>query len=412
MSITLLDSDFAKQKLRSATVLLDALLPGDWPYSDAQEAAQLIRTEFDEELKKLDALDDDSDPAIRVAHCVQARHVIQKNKGYIGFILRSSNVRNSVELYHPLKTITASLLGPKYRLIIGSEWNYSPYIYPLLSQLLDSFILVGLPASEAQNALLVPTAGHELGHAIWRDTNVHQKFGALIESKIIEAYQHRWSSTERFFPSAVKSSDIATDLEARAVWSASYKYAARQLEEVFCDCVGVWLFGEGYLHAFRYLLAPDSAARPSDYYPPNRRRAEYSVRAASEYGDRIHLHYPDVFRPPEASTDLKLEIADSVTHDLAPIAISEAASFLGSKPLSRPTAAATQKCEQSLRALRPPSEYGSIADVVNAAWNVRQSIENWDIPGVKNNRKIDVLNDLVFKSFEVMEWLSLPRVGA
>jgi hypothetical protein len=94
MSTTLLDSDFAKQKLRSAIILLDSLLAGDSPYDDAKEAARLIKVEFDDELKKLIDLDDDSDPRIRVAQCIQARHVIQKNTGYIGFILRSSNIRN------------------------------------------------------------------------------------------------------------------------------------------------------------------------------------------------------------------------------------------------------------------------------------------------------------------------------
>jgi hypothetical protein len=34
------------------------------------------------------------------------------------------------------------------------------------------------------------------------------------------------------------------------------------------------------------------------------------------------------------------------------------------------------------------------------------SMDTWIIAGVKNNRKHDILNDLVFKSFEVIEWES------
>jgi hypothetical protein len=233
--------------------------------------------------------------------------------------------------------MTTNILGDGYRLIIGSEWNYSPYVYPLLSQLLEKFILVGLPASEAQIALLIPTAGHELGHAIWRDSSIHlyRTFNSMVERNIIDEYKIRWSS--------VNAASIDTDLEARAVWTTSYKYASRQLEEAFCDCVGVWLFGESYLHSFRFLLAPDSASRPSDNYPPNRRRAEYAVKAASQYGDSVDTLYPDVFRVPDATTDLRVEIADAVTDALVPKIFSEVSSFLSGKPLSRPTDDNTKK---------------------------------------------------------------------
>src|SRR5271166_3109701 len=189
MIITTVDSDFAKQKLRSVTKLLDSLLAGDWPYGDAKQALGLLRDQFFSELQKIENLDPEADPLIRSAHCAQPRHLIQKSKGYIGFILRSSNIRNAFEIYNPIKLIGTALFGPQHRLIVGSEWNYSPLLYPLPSQLPEDYILVGLPASEAQNALLVPTSGHELGHAIWRSTDINRRFSGLIRQSVINTYR-------------------------------------------------------------------------------------------------------------------------------------------------------------------------------------------------------------------------------
>jgi hypothetical protein len=409
MSIIALDKDFAKQKLRSAIKMLEFLIAGDWPYDDAKHAIELIRDELQDEQKKLEDLDDDANPEIVAAHCKQARYVIQSNKGYVGFVLRSSNVRNAFEIYHPIKGFAGAILGPNHRLIVGSEWNYSPYVYPIFSQVLESFILVGLPATESQNALLVPTAGHELGHAIWRRTGIQREFGILIRSEIVIEYQKNWPSVNELFPETIrnKRETIDADLEAISVWNPSYNFAARQCEEVFCDCVGVWLFGESYLNSFRYLLAPDSNTRLSEYYPSNRNRADFAIKAAAEYGDVFDTSFKEAFRPSERARDSKIDIADTVTERLAHRLIEAVTRFLGSKSLKRPSIEGREIAERSLRALRPPSGFSTIADVLNAAWHIRLNLRSWNIPGVEDHRKIDILNNLVLKSFEVMEWQSL-----
>jgi hypothetical protein len=185
--------------------------------------------------------------------------------------------------------------------------------------------------------------------------------------------------------------------------------SARQLEEVFCDCVGVWLFGESYLLSFRYLLAPDSMTRQSDSYPPNRRRAEFSLKASENFGDRVDVDHAEFFRQIESSREQKVEFADEVTERLVPNVIAAVRDFFGNKSLSRPTAAATKICEESLRSLRPVAGYDSIANVLNGAWNIRRSLTDLVIPGVKDERKVDILNDLVLKGFKVMEWDALKK---
>ena len=68
-----------------------------------------------------------------------------------------------------------------------------------------------------------------------------------------------------------------------------------------------------------------------------------------------------------------------------------------------------EKALSEFRCLVPLREYNSIGDVLNAAWNLRLDLTNWTIPGVDNARKLYILNDLVYKSFEVREYYALLK---
>lgn len=46
----------------------------------------------------------------------------------LGFILRSSNVRNAFEVFDPLMDMCKAIVGSDVRLIYSSEWDYSPFI--------------------------------------------------------------------------------------------------------------------------------------------------------------------------------------------------------------------------------------------------------------------------------------------
>ncbi len=155
MTTASLAKDLSKQRLDSAISLVTGLLDTDWAYSDASDALGEIRSALAETRKDLNNLDDDADPKLLYQYRLAALRIVSELTGFVGFILRSSDVRNSFEIYHPIKEIGASLLGSQIKLIIGSEWNYNPFIYPIPSSALSDFILVGLPASEAQNVLLL-----------------------------------------------------------------------------------------------------------------------------------------------------------------------------------------------------------------------------------------------------------------
>jgi hypothetical protein len=86
-------------------------------------------------------------------------------------------VRNAFELLDPLQSIVDEVLQGRPELLLSSEWDYVPFAYPQSLDDLRSFVLIGLPASEAASALLLPLAGHEIGHAVWRNLGIGGSVG-------------------------------------------------------------------------------------------------------------------------------------------------------------------------------------------------------------------------------------------
>ncbi len=64
-----------------------------------------------------------------------------------------------------------------------------PFAYPQSLPDLKSFVLIGLPASEAGSALLLPLAAHELGHAVWRNRGIEGPVNTTLQLKIEELFK-------------------------------------------------------------------------------------------------------------------------------------------------------------------------------------------------------------------------------
>jgi hypothetical protein len=116
-------------------------------------------------------LDVKSHPTVVLQQCGLSLNALFVAMPLAGFLVRSTNVRNAFELYRPLLRLARDLLEPtvtpdqrRTRLVLSSEWEYSPLSYSELPDL-PGVVLIGLPAPESSNPLLVPLAGHELGHS-------------------------------------------------------------------------------------------------------------------------------------------------------------------------------------------------------------------------------------------------------
>jgi len=398
MTIALWDRTFALQRLSAAIGVTNILLNGDWPYQDSKEALLRIVRAFEKKKSDIESLDQDVGDDILRPHCVDARDLLSRMAGLIGFIIRSSEVRNGFELYAPIRAIGRALLGVDIHLIIGSEWNYVPFAYPLPISILNEFVLVGLPAFEASNALIAPAAGHELGHAVWRRTDLRKELTKRVDAEIVKIVSDRWGDFSGDFHSGANKDALLDDLEARSIWAVASNIAARQCEEIFCDIIGTYIFGQSFIFALMYLLLPDNGARQSTAYPSSRRRAEYITSAAERFSVAVPSEFVSSFRNQDPPDDKYARAADDAVQVLVPEIIDSVANYASRKGIVLPDPEASRRSKDVLKDLQPPMNYNSVGELLNGAWDVRRELSSWSIPGVVDEgRKLAILNDLIFQ---------------
>ena len=89
-------------------------------------------------------------------------------------------------MYAPVLRLARRLLGPDTKLLLSSEWDYSPFVY-LPTRDLPEFVLIGVPAYESSNPLLISLAGHELGHNVWNQQDLGKKYDAALRTEVLKA---------------------------------------------------------------------------------------------------------------------------------------------------------------------------------------------------------------------------------
>src|SRR5258708_8012303 len=156
------------QKVRATIHTIDTVLGQGFPYRHSQDVLEFIKKELSNTEGELVALDPgkNAPEAIR-ALCQEALRYILVVLPIVGLVVRSIDVAGPLELHGPLLRLTHKAIGKNAKLVISSECDFSTYtvIYPEF--LHNLFVLVALPVTEADNALISPLAAHELGHNIW-----------------------------------------------------------------------------------------------------------------------------------------------------------------------------------------------------------------------------------------------------
>lgn len=171
---------FARDRVSRILSTIHNLKEAEFPYSHSKEALSHFKDLFNEMKDLLDALQENwvNDPATKNVvnlTCSQSQELIRDHLPLLGFILRSTNVRNSFEIHGPLLKLAQKLLKKDTKLLLSSEWDYSPLTYSEIKEM-PSFVLLGLPASESSNPLLIPLAGHELGHSLWEEAGIEEVY--------------------------------------------------------------------------------------------------------------------------------------------------------------------------------------------------------------------------------------------
>lgn len=337
--------------------------------------------------------------------CEAAHHALRTYLPLLGFLLRSTNTRNAFEVCGPLQRLISQFLSGR-KLVLSSEWQFAPFTEDY--QGFGNFVFIGFPASEANNPLLFPLAAHEFGHPVWRGRAA--RFRREIET---------WLQANPRGPSE------STTIPDADRWVA--EWAARKLEEAFCDCLAVRVFGESFLHAAAYMLAsrPSQKSDGEGRYLGMKERVGLFVRAATKYEIPTPSDYAvqfesdpygDLFAPP---TDYDMERAERCALAFADDMISEAKAVTESATPAYELPLETQVNDIS-RAFElrvPPSDPASLAAILNAAWRRYLDIHpRWDTGEPPNavefaarRRSTRELHELVLKTIEVFEYRQLLR---
>ena len=308
----------------------------------------------------------------------------------LGFILRSTNVRNSFETYDPLKAIVEKASAPQAHLIVSSEWDFVPFTYPMSLDVLPEYVLVGGPAHESTSAYLTAIAGHEIGHSAWKSHDVLSALDEPFTSKVEELVD--------------KDEPLKLDLEQHygPTFSGMLRDdGIKRVEELFCDAFGLYLFGDAYFYAFEHLIYPGGDERATAY-PPTENRVSFLVFCAERRKVQIDVDVSKDWRASSDSVESDADVDEVLDKAAAAIyaEIADAAfDIVRSSGVPTPDEAKIEQAIVAFRAGVPIGKGAALCDVLCAGWRI---IREAAYDGTSSDAKL--INELMLKSIEVAEF--------
>jgi hypothetical protein len=417
----LLDVEFAKEKVNAVLRQITYLKTVDFPYDEPKAALDLLEALYEGDLVRLDSLDPGTDPDVRQQTCAHCNLQVAKYQTVLGFVLRATNVRNAFEIYDPLLSLCKQVYGPQAKLILSSEWSFSPFTYPAVFKDLPDLMFIGLPACEAGNALIVPLTGHELGHSLWRMppavssadfTNLKQ----LLQNQLVTAFTGDWTNFLRIFKITYDPSELLQNLFLRNIWVQSFRFAFRQAEELFCDLLGLRLFGEGFLYSFMYVICPNLGDR-APHYPPLASRVNTLANGCSAFRIDLPADFGSYFSEPRCSylsseENFIVRMADVAVDALAQDLVTTVDRHIAAAGPTLPSNAERDRIAKQFKSLSPASQANSLADIINAGWQIRLNPTSWEAFGFDEATARTTLSDLVYKTVEVLEYETRVRLAS
>lgn len=400
--------DHARERVVAALEEINRLMQSEFPSQHPKDAMNILQDKFEEQRSALERIGPKVPLSIAHTECSASLERLFVYVPILGFILRSTNVRNGFEAYGPLLRLAGCLLGPDARLIVSSEWEFSPFVFRGITDL-PGFVLIGLPATESSNPLIIPLAGHELGHSVWESGWVGGKFASQIRQGVLEEIkQKRWQEYKVLFPQ-YETADIEETFSASMTWEPARQWSLLQVEEIFCDFLGIRLFAESYLHAFMYLLAPGTSGQRSLGYPNMKKRVSYLTKAAEELDVVVPTDFDSSFmpetEPSDPTTAFLVSIADTVSESCVSDLLKTAREFADKKeaPVRNPERV-SRIADRFKKWVVPTAQEEALVDILCAAWKCNLDEHRWGhISQIEPKDWRRVLRDLTFKSMEVSE---------
>ncbi len=401
--------DHARERVVAALEEINRLMQSEFPSQHPKDAMNILRDKFEEQRSALERIGPKVPPSIAHTECSASLERLFVYVPILGFILRSTNVRNGFEAYGPLLRLAECLLGSDARLIVSSEWEFSPFVFGGMTDL-PGFVLIGLPATESSNPLIIPLAGHELGHSAWNSNKLADQFANPIRQGVLKEIKNNvWEEYEKLFPQYEKA-DLEGNMFSALTWEPARQWSSLQVEEIFCDFLGIRLFAESYLHAFMYLLAPGTSGQRSLRYPNMKKRVSYLTMAAEELDVVVPTDFGSSFmpetEPSDPTTSFLVSIADTVSESCVSDLLKTAREFADKKEAPRRSPEGVSRIADKFKKwVVPMAELETaLVDILCAAWKCNLDKNLWDhVSQIESKDWGRVLRDLTFKSMEVSE---------
>lgn len=255
----------AVQKLSNFLGVLSSSASRDFLQPGVVELIRRIREEATAQRDALLKAANETLPPLRDA-LETARTVDDNIASYLeilGVLQNSSEAENPFEAYQPIATIVSKLTdSPAQQLILSYGWNYIPNAKQSQLKWMEGFTFIGLPASEVQNPLILPLAGHEIGHSVWERRKSTDPLKSLLQE----------------LTPCEKVEDPDHDDENNVCAMCLGK---SYLEEIFCDFIAFFIFGGSYLRALNYWLRTQQMHTRDYRYPGWKKRLQLLNDVAS-----------------------------------------------------------------------------------------------------------------------------------
>ncbi|HEY2482503.1 MAG TPA: hypothetical protein VGI30_09965, partial [Caulobacteraceae bacterium] len=180
--------------------------------------------------------------------------------------------------------------------------------------------------------------------------------------------------------------------------------ALRQLEEIFCDMFGLYLFGPSFLFAFDYFLAPGGNGRVEDY-PSDTDRVGYLQTGATALGfaddAAIFTRWLDASPVPGPSASA-LALTDSAVRVVVPRVTARAFDILAQAGVRPPDAAVVARVLAAFGRQEPDGQGATLGEIITAGW--RYVDREGGLTEESRHEQYQMLGELMLKSVEVSEF--------
>jgi hypothetical protein len=407
--------EFVRHKVDATLETIDSVLAKSHPFQESEVALTALRAHVQSLRERVR----NANVSLPVAknNCRLVVDQLSEALSLVGFLERATEVTGPVEFHGPFARIVRRLLGEDYKLVLSSTWVFSPYTRTYPSDMpkgLEKFVYVSFCMSESDNAFLTPLAGHEVGHNIWSILRLGNEFNALIGAKIVSQIQNVFKNEwETVYGNG--STQGVDDLVGQTTWSQAAYWAKKQIEETFCDFIGLYLFGPSYIYAFANFVAPGTAEGEPSYPQAQHRFAQLVNGANVEQWDVNQLFSPFLFdhsiRPhifdSNPNRELLLKIADATRAELCDEIRIRAKGIIEEQGLlfrNENLVNVIKSFEEGV----PSTSATNLASIVNGGWSVlidRYYLKSGaaSIWGQPKSEAPKIINELLLKSFEIFE---------